>query len=236
MKKHIAPTMTAITTLYDNYGYAEGFSFGWGFSALVKKEGKLILFDFGEAWEPLKKNMELAGVNPEEIDIAVLSHDHWDHNGGLEDFMRVNGHARIFLPAGFGGSEVFDAPSWEGNVNGRKVLFIRDGMELALGVFTSGSLPSDIGLGEQALGIMTDKGIVALVGCSHPGVDELVESLRDFGDVYAVIGGFHGFDRLEYLKGFELVVPTHCTKKRKEIMEMLGPKALPGGAGFSMEF
>ena len=228
--------MTLIRILYDNHGYRSDFSFGWGFSAYIEHENTRILFDFGESWDALKNNMNLAGISPESIDLALLSHNHWDHNGGLEDFMRINREADILLPADFGGSEVFDAPSWEGEVNDRDVLFVKDSMEIRRGIFTSGSLPSDEGVMEQALGIRTEKGIVAVLGCSHPGVDELVESLKSFGNVYAVIGGFHGFDRLEYLNGFELVVPTHCTKRRKEIMEMLGPRALPGGAGFSMEF
>ncbi len=227
--------MTRITILYDNYQHRKPFAHGWGFSALIEMEEKRILFDFGEAWDALKKNMETAGTSPESIDIAILSHDHWDHNGGLEGFMKENSRSELYLPADFGGREVFDAPSWEGEVNGRKAVFVRDAMRIAPGIYSSGALPSDIGLREQAVGIETDRGILAIVGCSHPGVDELVERLGDFGPVFGVVGGFHGFDRLEYLKRFEMVVPTHCTKKRDEIMEMLGDRALPGGAGFVLD-
>ncbi len=228
--------MTSIRILYDNYGFAKGYKFGWGFSAYIEHGGKKILFDFGEKWDALRHNMKLGGINPGDVDVAVLSHDHWDHNGGLEGFMRENSEARVYLPAGFGGSEVFDAPSWEGALGGRKVDFVKDRLKIADGVYTSGALLSDIGLREQALGISTQKGILAVVGCSHPGVDNLVESLRSFGDIYGVIGGFHGFDRLEYLKQFELVIPTHCTRKRDEILELCGKHAVRGGAGFEMEF
>lgn len=227
--------MTELKILYDNYGKEKGYKFGWGFSAYIEHRGKRILFDFGEKWDALYQNMNLAGISPEDIGIAILSHDHWDHKGGLKGFMGKNSRASIYLPAGFEGAEVFDASSWEGRVDGRSVIFVRKAMEIADGVYTSGALNSDIGVREQALGIKTDKGIMAILGCSHPGVDVLVETLKEFGDIYGVIGGFHGFDRLEYLKQFELVIPTHCTQKRDEILELCGKHAVKAGAGFSLD-
>ena len=62
-----------------------------------------------------------------------------------------------------------------------------------------------------------------------------MESLKSFGHVYGVIGGFHGFSDIDYLESLELVIPTHCTKKREEILKRLGSKAIAAGAGFRME-
>ncbi len=228
-------SMARITILYDNYGFAEGYRYGWGFSAYVEHNGRRILFDFGESWEALKHNMRMAGISPADIDIAVLSHDHWDHNGGLEGFLSENDGAEIFLPAGFGGREIFDAPSWEDDIGGRKVTIVKDAMEIDEGIYTGGALPSSIGLREQSLGIRTNKGIMAIVGCSHPGVDALIESLERFGHVFGVMGGFHGFDNIDYLEKLELIVPTHCTKRRDEILNRYPKKSIKAGAGFSIE-
>lgn len=222
-----------LTILYDNYGFKEGMRYGWGFSAYIEHRGKRILFDFGEAWEPLKENMLMMVVDPSSIDIAVLSHDHWDHNGGMEGFLSENDEAELYLPADFNGREVFNAPSWKDRVFGREAVFVKDPIEIDKGVYSSGSLNSSIGLMEQAIGVETEKGILAIVGCSHPSVDALVESLRRFGDVYGVIGGFHGFSNLDYLSNFELIVPTHCTKLRDEILGKY--KAVEGGSGFQIE-
>ena len=42
-----------------------------------------VLFDTGSDTRVLKHNMVLLGVKPEHIDKLVISHDHWDHSGGL---------------------------------------------------------------------------------------------------------------------------------------------------------
>jgi 7,8-dihydropterin-6-yl-methyl-4-(beta-D-ribofuranosyl)aminobenzene 5'-phosphate synthase len=46
---------------------------------------------------------------------------------------------------------------------------------------------------EEALAIKTGKGLIILVGCSHPGVVNIVEqAMRDIGvKPYIVLGGFH---------------------------------------------
>lgn len=227
--------MDFLIVLYDNYGFRRGYRHGWGFSVYIEHHGRRILFDFGEDWESLRHNMSMAGISPEDIDIALLSHDHWDHNGGLEGFISVNGSADIFLPAGFGGGEVFDAPMWEGKLHGRKVIYVREPVEISRGIYSSGALRSEMGIREQALGIETEKGILALVGCSHPGVDALVESLKRFGHVYGVMGGFHGFSNLDYLDSMELIVPTHCTQKRDEILSKYPEKSMKAGAGFRLD-
>jgi 7,8-dihydropterin-6-yl-methyl-4-(beta-D-ribofuranosyl)aminobenzene 5'-phosphate synthase len=227
--------MTKITILYDNYGFREGYRYGWGFSAYIEHDNRKILFDFGENWDAIEHNMKLSGISPEDIDIAILSHDHWDHNGGLKGFLSENEKAEVFLPAGFGGREIFDAPMWEDTLDGREVKIVNHSSEIGDGIYTSGALPSDIGLREQALGIETDRGILAIVGCSHPGVDTLIESLKRFGKVFGVMGGFHGFENIDYFEELELIVPTHCTKKREEILERYPEKAIKAGAGFRLD-
>jgi hypothetical protein len=38
-----------------------------------------------------------------------------------------------------------------------------------------------------------------------------------FGELYGEISGFHGFEKLELLREFHLIMPCHCTAQRKEI-------------------
>jgi 7,8-dihydropterin-6-yl-methyl-4-(beta-D-ribofuranosyl)aminobenzene 5'-phosphate synthase len=38
-----------------------------------------------------------------------------------------------------------------------------------------------------------------------------------FGEIYGVVGGFHGFNRLEALRGIRLIVSCHCTMWKREI-------------------
>jgi 7,8-dihydropterin-6-yl-methyl-4-(beta-D-ribofuranosyl)aminobenzene 5'-phosphate synthase len=66
----------------------------FGLSILVdcyyqKNIKKRILFDTGWSLEPLLHNMEELNINPESIDMLVLSHCHYDHTGGLEGILEL---------------------------------------------------------------------------------------------------------------------------------------------------
>jgi metal-dependent hydrolase (beta-lactamase superfamily II) len=40
-------------------------------------------------------------MDPSTIGIVVISHPHWDHFGGLEDILKVNRDAELYLPQSF---------------------------------------------------------------------------------------------------------------------------------------
>jgi 7,8-dihydropterin-6-yl-methyl-4-(beta-D-ribofuranosyl)aminobenzene 5'-phosphate synthase len=63
---------------------ADGQELGeWGFSALVEADGHRILFDTGAHTDVVLKNAQTLGVDLATVPEAVLSHNHWDHVGGL---------------------------------------------------------------------------------------------------------------------------------------------------------
>jgi 7,8-dihydropterin-6-yl-methyl-4-(beta-D-ribofuranosyl)aminobenzene 5'-phosphate synthase len=63
---------------------ADGKELGeWGFSALVEADGHRILFDTGAHPDVVLKNAESLRVDLATIPDVVLSHNHWDHVGGL---------------------------------------------------------------------------------------------------------------------------------------------------------
>jgi 7,8-dihydropterin-6-yl-methyl-4-(beta-D-ribofuranosyl)aminobenzene 5'-phosphate synthase len=74
----------------------------WGLSLLLTSERagaprpRTVLLDFGYTPEALLNNMERLGVDPHRIEALVLSHGHYDHFGGLVDFLRRH---RDALPA-----------------------------------------------------------------------------------------------------------------------------------------
>ena len=77
-----------LTILYDNtvFEKGKGLKSDWGFSCLIKTERKNILFDTGANPKILHNNMKILCINPSNIDKIIISHEHWDHNGGLELF------------------------------------------------------------------------------------------------------------------------------------------------------
>jgi 7,8-dihydropterin-6-yl-methyl-4-(beta-D-ribofuranosyl)aminobenzene 5'-phosphate synthase len=73
-----------------------------GLSFYVETVKHRILFDAGPNDE-LLRNAERLGVDLKKVDIAVLSHGHYDHSGGLLAFARINPSATIYVQSGVGG-------------------------------------------------------------------------------------------------------------------------------------
>jgi 7,8-dihydropterin-6-yl-methyl-4-(beta-D-ribofuranosyl)aminobenzene 5'-phosphate synthase len=182
-----------LTIVYDNKALPPLRS-GWGFSCLVEN-GARILFDTGADSSILLGNMRQLEIDPKTIDTVVLSHNHSDHTGGLKGFLRANeDKAKVYSP------KEFSSPA-----------------EIHEGVYSIGKLGRLIK--EQSLAVNTSKGIVVITGCAHPGLERIIDRARTLGSVYGVIGGFHGFSKLEKLKGIELIAPCHCTKHIQKIKQ-----------------
>jgi len=179
-----------ITIVYDNQA-DEGLKSGWGFSCLIETEEK-ILFDTGDSGEKLLFNFRKLGIEAESIDKVILSHNHWDHTGGLKAVQKANGDAEIIRP------KTFTEPT-----------------QISSGIYTTGALgtwPK-----EQSLVVETDKGNIVITGCAHPGLGNILQVAKKLGKVYGVIGGFHGFSDFKKLEGIELIGPCHCTRYIEQI-------------------
>ena len=61
----------------------------WGFAALIEADGKTLLFDTGARPDTVLKNAEELGIDLSTVDTVVLSHNHWDHTGGLVTLRRT---------------------------------------------------------------------------------------------------------------------------------------------------
>ena len=55
----------------------------WGFSALVEADGHRILLDTGAHPETVLQNARDLNVDLSDVNEAILTHNHWDHVGGL---------------------------------------------------------------------------------------------------------------------------------------------------------
>jgi len=91
-----------IINLYDAFGRdIEGVKKDFGFSALVKINGKLILFDAGTNADILRNNSDALGIDLKEVDYAVGSHAHGDHLNGFDYLLQVNPDVKLYLPFDF---------------------------------------------------------------------------------------------------------------------------------------
>ncbi len=70
-----------------------------GFSALVRFEKggrtRTLLFDTGVSPGGMVENMRRLGIAPDEVEVVVLSHGHWDHVTGMEGLVGALGRAGL---------------------------------------------------------------------------------------------------------------------------------------------
>jgi 7,8-dihydropterin-6-yl-methyl-4-(beta-D-ribofuranosyl)aminobenzene 5'-phosphate synthase len=205
-----------ITIIYDNTAFREDLKADWGFSALIEiKNSPKILFDTGGSGKILLYNMEKLNIEPDSIEEIFISHAHFDHIGGLSAFLSKNNQVKIWTP-----------PSFRGVKNAKEVIKIDNPTELHKGVYSTGELEEI----EQSLCIKSEKGIIVIVGCSHPRMKNILKTASKFGKVYGVIGGLHG-TKPESLRDLDLICATHCTQYKEEIENLYHKQYIKGGAG-----
>jgi len=206
-----------VRIIFDKETIDDKYSCGWGLSYLINDK---TLFDTGEKSEYTLRNLEALGINIEGIERVVISHNHWDHTGGLWDLLDINKDLEIFACSDF-------KREFKDKLSSYNFKLVNGFLEICENIYTTGPFTvryKDKELEEQALLLNTDKGISIVCGCSHPGVLKFVEKAKEMFpevNIYSVFGGFHliGKDNrmvkyiIDEMKklGIENVGPAHCT-------------------------
>src|SRR5437667_3916185 len=213
-------TKAQITVLYDAFGKSSTMQKDWGYAALIEYGGKRILFDTGNNSDILAQNAKAKGVDLSRLDFVVMSHRHGDHMGGIAYLLSVNPKVKIYAPKeGFGvyGADLpstfyrKDAtlPPEQRYYDGAPPAVMRFGAawpganfqlidkntEIVPGVHLISLVsdkPGTLELRELSLAINAPDGTVIVVGCSHPGIDKIVETAIAINPrSHFVVGGFH---------------------------------------------
>lgn len=92
-----------ITSLVENTS-RRGLPVEHGLSLYIQLEdGRNVLFDMGQS-SLFAQNAERMGLKIQDVDIAIISHGHYDHGGGLATFLEQNSKAKVYLhPEAFEG-------------------------------------------------------------------------------------------------------------------------------------
>lgn len=240
-----------VTILYDAFSDSKEVTKDWGFSALVEHDGKRILFDTGNNAAIFEHNVKALGVDLTKLDFVVISHRHADHSTGLRYVLKVNPTVTVYAPressSQFGGTypQVFlrPAPSlpakmryFDGNYpdtlpvgrlyEGGKFLLIDALTEVAPGIFlvsTISKIQGTLELRELTLVFKGLQGLTFVAGCSHPGIEEILQAAAAIDPhVHMIFGGLHLVttpeEQIDSLVAnlqnkwkLEKVAPGHCT-------------------------
>ena len=200
-----------ITVLLENTTTKEGMETEHGLSLYIKSQGMNILFDMGQT-DMFLRNAEKLGIDIADADIAILSHGHYDHGGGMTRFLELNRKAKIYV----------NQHAFDGHFNGAgryiglpeelrhspRLIHTGDVHAIAPGLtlhtcndrslafpIESAGLTEQVGdfllpeefRHEQSVLIEENGNRILLSGCAHKGVLNLLEWFRP--DVF--VGGFH---------------------------------------------
>ncbi len=232
-----------ITIVCDNYEHTAGLETAWGFACVVKTPDKTILFDTSGDGDILLRNLAKLEIAPADIDVVVLSHDHWDHTGGLSAFLSRNAQVTVYVLRAF--SQATKAIAGD---SGTAVVEVTDPVEICGGVWSTGVVRG--ALPEQGLVIETAPGLVVITGCAHPGIAAMVRSAVELrlGKAHLALGGFHmgemssqqigvSISQLREL-GLERAAPCHCSgdQARRVFAGEFGDAYIALGVGSKLKF
>lgn len=214
------PSQPLVTVICDNYSSRENLDASWGFACLICTGDQNVLFDTASDGIVLSKNMDRLGVDPAAIDLLMISHQHWDHTGGIYSILDANRKLRVLVPRSF--SRHFKADMMRYGVD---VMEADGAREIFPGFYTTGEL--DGSMPEQAALVKTQAGVVVITGCAHPGIVRIVETAEKIlpdDDIALVMGGFHllndsDHDVLKIIGRFKTLgvryaAASHCSGER----------------------
>jgi len=193
-----------ITSLIDHKKAkgAVGIATEWGSSFHIKCDGVEVLFDAGSSGQCVD-NAAILGIDIRGVSLAVLSHGHYDHGGGLQRFLQANQQAKVYMARGADAgfyARLFGLKHFVGLDNtlfqqfARRIEFLARTTQLAKGVHAilplenlhqaprgnrflfrrdAAGLVRDDFNHELALAIESADEMVVFSGCSHHGIQNV---------------------------------------------------------------
>lgn len=205
-----------IQTLVENLVYGKGLRAEHGLSMYFEADGLKFLLDVGQS-NIFAQNAERLSVLIEEIDFLIISHGHYDHTGGITEFLKLNSKAKIVVHrhafgARYSKGRYVGMPSVK--IPAERIIEADGCMQLSASVVVccsveqaypidthkagfsydaGGTLVQDEFIDELFVCLLHKNACSILSSCSHNGITNFIEHVKQHFclPIKSVIGGFH---------------------------------------------
>ncbi len=207
-----------VTALIENKSIHEELKAQHGLSLYIETKNHHILFDMGQDASFIS-NAKKLGIDLTKVDIAIVSHGHYDHGGGLHDFLNINQHAIIYLSKHAFEEHIKiinEQEQWIGvkkPLDTHQVKFINEDtviddeltliseityqpsiiLDTLLFYKDHHTIKKEVFNHELYLVINEEQRYTLFTGCSHKGIEHIVKEVevKVMHSLQSVIGGFH---------------------------------------------
>lgn len=209
-----------IINLMEDTDSGNGCVYEHGLSFYIETKKHKLLLDTGASKATLQ-NAEKLGIDLTQVDTVILSHGHYDHSGGIMEFVKLNPAAKIYLQRSAGydyynlkdnkekyigiDKAILELPQvqlLDGNCRIDEELFLFTNVtgrkywaksNLLLKRKVDNEFVQDVFDHEQCLVITEEHQQVLLSGCAHNGILNILEAYHTYFDKQPsmAISGFH---------------------------------------------
>lgn len=179
-----------------------------GLAVYIEYGGKRYLLDTGSS-SLFSQNADVLGIDLSEIDVGVLSHAHYDHSGGYDEFFKRNEKAKVYIRKEASEKCYVKAgpvKRYIGIPDGvldrytDRFICVEEDCRIGKGVWLIAHKDRDLRMRakkahmyrqtptgwltddfkhEQSLVFETGGGLVVLNSCCHGGVDTIIEEVKE---------------------------------------------------------